>query len=65
MELGLDASFWMSMKSDGCKIIDINRAVLWKWRDEHPGISKFEELAQALTNVGISITAIFPDLCER
>jgi len=58
VQLSIDASFWIQMKDDGHKIVNINRKILGAWRDEHPGKPKIRELAQALSNIGISIDVL-------
>ena len=48
VQLSIDASYWIQMKDDGHKIVNINRQILGAWRDGHPGKPKIRELAQAL-----------------
>jgi hypothetical protein len=62
VHLEIEASFWLELKEDCHKIVDINRRILRKWRKEHPGRAKCRELAQALCNVGMNIDAILSDV---
>jgi hypothetical protein len=59
--LGIEASFWLELKEDSHKIVNINRSILYKWRNEHPGKAKCRELAQALCNVDMNIDAILSE----
>ena len=61
VQLGIDADGWLKLKADGNSIVKINRDILGKWRNEHPGKPKIRELAQALCNVGISIDALLSE----
>jgi hypothetical protein len=60
--LGIEASVWLELKEDCHKIVDINRSILYKWRNEHPGKAKRRELAQALCNIDMNIDAILSDV---
>lgn len=62
VQLEEEASFWLNMKDDRYKIININREVLKKWRSEHPEKDQMKDLDQALCNVGVSITRMLLDL---
>lgn len=61
VQLGYDASLWLGMKDDRYKIVDINREVLYKWRQEHCGKDQMGDLAQALCNIDVNISAILQD----
>jgi hypothetical protein len=62
VHLGIEASVWLELKEDCHKIVDINRSILYKWRNEHPGKAKCRELAQALCNVDMKASLTTP-LC--
>jgi hypothetical protein len=62
VHLGIEASFWLELKEDSHTIVNINRSILYKWRNEHPGKAKCRELAQALCNVDMNIDAILSDV---
>ena len=62
VQLGIDASFWIEKKEERHKIAHINRMVLQRWREDHPGKPKMEDLAQALCNIGINIEILFSDI---
>ena len=62
VHLGIEASVWLQLREDCHKIVHINRSILYKWRDEHPGKAKCRELAQALCNVDMNIDAILCDV---
>ena len=62
VHLGIEASVWLELKEDCQKIVDINRSILYKWRNEHPGKAKCRELAQALCNVDKNTDAILSDV---
>jgi hypothetical protein len=62
VHLGIEASFWLELKEDSHKIVNINRSILYKWRNEHHGQAKCRELAQALCNVDVNIDAILSDV---
>jgi hypothetical protein len=61
VHLGIEASVWLELKEDCHKIVHINRSILYKWRNEHPGKAKCRELVQALCNVDMNIDAILSD----
>ena len=61
VHLGIEDSIWLELKEDCHKIVNINRSILYKWRNEHPGKAKCRELAQALCNVDMNIDAILFD----
>jgi hypothetical protein len=61
VHLGIKASVWFALKEDCHNIVHINRRILYKWKDEHPGKAKCRELAQALCNVDMNIDAILSD----
>jgi hypothetical protein len=61
VHLGIKASVWLELKEDCHKIVDVNRSILYKWRNEHPGKAKCRELAQTLCNVDMNIDAILSD----
>jgi hypothetical protein len=62
VHLGIEASVWLELKEDCHTIVNINRSILYKWRNEHPGKAKCRELAQALCNVDMNINAILSDV---
>ena len=62
VHLGIEASVWLELKEDCHKIVNINKSILYKWRDGHPGKAKRRELAQALCNVDMNIDALLPDI---
>jgi hypothetical protein len=61
VHLGIKASVWLALKEDCHKIVDVNRSILYKWKDEHPGRANCRELAQALCNIDMNIDAILSD----
>jgi hypothetical protein len=61
VHLGITASVWLELKEDCLKIVDINRSIVYKWRNEHSGKAKCRELAQVLCNVDMNIDAILSD----
>jgi hypothetical protein len=61
VHLGIKASVWLALKEDCHKIVDVNRSILYKWKDEHPGKATCRELAQTLCNVDMNIHAILSD----
>jgi hypothetical protein len=62
VHLGIEVSFWLELKEDSHKIVNINGSMQYKWRNEHPGKAKCRELAQALCNVDMNIGAILSDV---
>jgi hypothetical protein len=50
VHLGIEASVWLELKEDCHKIVDINRSILYKWRNEHPGKAKCRNRRQKITN---------------
>jgi hypothetical protein len=62
VHLGIAASVWLELKEDCHKIVDINRSILYTWRNEHPGKAKCRELAQALCNIDMNIDDILSDV---
>ena len=61
VQLGHEASFWIEMKDNRYKMVEINRQVLGTWRSKYSGGNIMRDLAQALCNVDIDITAVLPD----
>ena len=62
VHLGIRASKWFELKEECNKIVHINRRILYKWRNEHPGRAKYRELAQALCNIDMNIDTILSDV---
>ena len=62
VHLGIETSVWLELKEDCHKIVNTNRSILYKWRNEHPGKAKCRELAQALCNIDMNIDAILTDV---
>ena len=62
VQLGHKASFWLDMIQQRYKIVHINREVLGKWREKHFAQNGIRDLAQAMNNVGLNITAFFTDV---
>ena len=62
VHLGIEASVWLELKEDCHKTVDINRSILYTWRNEHPGKAKCRELAQALCNIDMNIDDILSDV---
>jgi hypothetical protein len=61
VHLGIKASVWLELKEDCHKIVDVNRSIMYKWRNEHPGKAKCREVAQTLCNVDMNIDTILSD----